>query len=93
VNTRQNFIFNEIQKGFFDVRSDNSISFKLIRYGRYIELSIQNIVVLTLIDYMYSGDNLGIYACSSQVTLRHSVLSILPDPVEEYAGQKEAQKI
>jgi len=93
VNARQNFIFNEIQKGFFNVPSDNSISFRLIRFGRYIELSIQNIVVLTLIDYMYSGNNLGIYACSGQVNLRHSVLSILPDPVEEYAGQEEAQKI
>jgi len=93
LNARQNFIFNEIQKGFFDIRDTKSISFKLIRYGRYIELSIHDVVILTLMDYAYSGNNLGIYTCSSRVKFENSLLSILPDPVGEYASQEEAHKV
>ncbi|HEY6435826.1 MAG TPA: hypothetical protein VIY47_04490, partial [Ignavibacteriaceae bacterium] len=94
LNARQNFIFNELQNGFFDARPDNNtISFKLIRYGHYFELSIQNVVILTLMDYTYTGNNMGLYACSSRITLQRSILSILPDPIGEYASQEEAHKI
>jgi len=90
---RRNFIFNEIQSNFFAIGASSSFQFKLIRYGHYIELSIDNIVKLTLIDYTYSGKNIGLYSDSSIISLQESVLKILPDPEGEYASQEEAQKL
>ncbi len=92
LNTRQNFIFTEIQSEIFTIRADKSLYFRLLRYGNYIELSINGIVKLTLMDYTFSGNNIGIYAASSSITLQESVLKILPHPPGEYASQEEAQK-
>lgn len=93
LNTRQNFIFNDIQANVFSTNEENRFHFRLIRYGHYIELSIDGIVKLTLIDYTYSGNGIGLYSASSVLSLQDSVVKILPDPQNEYASQEEAQKI
>jgi beta-fructofuranosidase len=87
---RQNFIFNNIQAGNFQM--GRSFHFRLIRHGHYIELSINGAVKLTLLDYTYSGNKLGLYTSSSVISLQNSVLKILPDPLSEYGSQEEAQK-
>lgn len=46
-----------------------------------------------LIDYKYSGDGFGLYSATSVISLKHSVVKVLPNPEEKYAGQEEAQKI
>ena len=81
------------QSGFFKTNKKNSFHFKLIRYGHYIELSIDGVVKLTLMDYTYSGSGIGLYSASSVISLQDSMVKILPDPEEEYASQEEAQKI
>jgi beta-fructofuranosidase len=91
LNNRQNFIFHDIQSGFFTPNETKSFQFKLIRYGHYIELSIDNEVKLTLMDYTYSGNYIGLYSASSIISLQASVLKILTAPEEEYASQEEAQ--
>ena len=88
-NARKNFIFNNIQSNIFTVQDRREFTFKLIRYGYYIELSIDDVVKLTLIDYSYSSGNLGIYSASSIVSLQSSVIHVLPDPEDEYASQAE----
>jgi beta-fructofuranosidase len=93
LNNRQNFIFSDIQSGFFTPNEKKSLYFRLIRYGHYIELSIDGIVKLTLMDYTYSGSGIGLYSASSVISLQQSIVKILPDPEEEYASQEEAQKI
>ncbi|MFC0776308.1 glycosyl hydrolase family 32 [Terrimonas alba] len=93
LNTRQNFIFNDIQSGFFTTNEKNTIRFRLIRYGSYIELCIDDIVKLTLMDYTYSGNYIGLYSASSVISLQQSKIKLLPNPEEEYASQEEAQKI
>ncbi len=90
LNNRQNFIFQNIQSGIFPI--SRSFQFKLIRYGRYIELSINDVVKLTLMDYTYSGSLMGLYSASSIISLQKMQLRILPDPTSEYASQEEAQK-
>jgi beta-fructofuranosidase len=90
VNSRQNFIFSNIQSGIFSVTDLKSFHFRLIRYGHYIELSINGIVKLTLIDYTFTSGDIGLYSASSVIALRDSTLSILPDPEDEYASQQEA---
>jgi hypothetical protein len=91
LNNRQNFIFNNLQAGIFPVK--RSFLFRLIRYGHYIELSIDGAVKLTLMDYTYSGHGVGLYSASSVISLQQSTLKTLPDPEEEYASQEEAQKL
>ncbi len=92
-NNRQNFIFTDIQSGIFSLKKKSSFRFKLIRYGNYIELSIDDEVKLTLMDYAYSGSGLGLYSASSIISLQQSTVKILPDPEEEYASQEEAGKL
>lgn len=92
LNTRQNFIFNDIQSSIFEVNKNNAFYFRLIRYGNYIELSVDGVVKLTLLDYTFSGKGVGLYSASSIISLQQSCISILPNPKSEYASQEEAQK-
>ncbi len=91
LNNRHNFIFTNIQSGIFPVK--RSFYFRLIRYGHYIELSIDGAVKLTLMDYTYSGNGIGLYSASSMISLQNSKVSVLPDPEGEYASQEEARKL
>jgi len=91
-NNKQNFIFNDIQSNVF-TPNEKSLYFKFIRYGSYIELSIDDKVKLTLMDYTYCSNSIGLYSSSSSISLQDSILKVLPDPEEEYASQEETQKI
>jgi len=93
LNSRHNFIFNDVQSGDFSVNEKKSFYFRLIRYGNYIELSIDDVVKLTLMDYTFSGNGIGLYSASSIIALQQSIVKILPEPKGEYASQEEAQKI
>ena len=91
LNNRQNFIFHDIQNGFFTPNKNRSFHFALIRYGHYIELSVDSEVKLTLMDYTYSGGYIGLYSASSVISLNDSLIKVLTEPKEEYASQEEAQ--
>ncbi|MEP6627393.1 MAG: hypothetical protein ABJA32_05380, partial [Ginsengibacter sp.] len=93
LNNRENFIFKDLQSAVFTINEDRSFYFKLIRYGNYIELSIDGMVKLTLIDYNYSGDGIGLYSASSILSLQELTVKVLPDPEEEYASQEVEQKL
>jgi len=88
-DNKQNFIFNDIQTAAFKLSEDATLHFRLIRYGNYIELSINGVVKLTLMDYTFSGNYFGLYTASSVISLQHSLLHNLPKPLEEYAGPEE----
>lgn len=85
---QNNFVFKNLQTNQFIANSNYALDFKLIRYGHYIELSIDNIVKLTLIDYKYSESRIGFYSASSIITLSNSRYSILEDPIMEYGTQE-----
>lgn len=93
LDNRQNFIFNNLQTSTFIINDNRSFHFRLIRYGSYIELSIDGIVKLTLIDYTYTGNHIGLYSASSVVSLQDVLVKVLPDPEGEYASQEEEQKL
>jgi beta-fructofuranosidase len=88
-NNRKNFIFNNIQSNVFKTNKERSFNFKLIRYGHYIELSINDVVKLTLIDLSYSEGNIGLYSASSIISLQSSIVHVLPDPEDEYTNVSE----
>jgi len=93
LDNRQNFIFNTIQSAVFTINEKKSFRFRLIRYGHYIELSIDGVVKLTLMDYTYSGNGIGLYSASSVLSLQELTVKVLPDPKGEYASQEEEQKL
>jgi len=93
LNNRENYIYNNLHTGSFLINENKSIRFRLIRYGSYIELSIDGVVKLTLIDYTYCGTGIGLYSASSVLSLQEIILKVLPDPEEEYASQVEEKKI
>ena len=84
-NNQHNFVFDSLQNNQFEHPLDHSLHFKLIRYGSYIELSLDGIVILTLVDYTYSSNNIGFYASSSIISLKDAVIYQLPDAEDEYA--------
>ncbi len=92
-NAKQNFVFNNIQSGTFKTNGETSFAFRLIRFGNYIELSLDGVVQLTLMDYTYSGSGLGLYSSSSVISLQKSVFKVLPDPREEYVNADEIPKL
>lgn len=92
LDNRQNFIFNNLQAGNFTTNEAKTYRFRLIRYGSYIELSIDGVVKLALVDYTYTGDGVGLFSASSVLSLQEITFSVLPDPTEEYASREEEQK-
>ncbi len=92
-NYRHNFIFDTIQTNVFGVNRDRSFQFRLIRYGHYLELSIDGVVKITLMDYRFSGGNVGLFSASSVISLQDSWTRTLPDPEDEYASQQETTKM
>lgn len=80
-----NFKFDNLQTGLFKPPPDRKIRFRLISYGYYIELSIDDRVILTLVDYQFEGDLIGLYSASSILSLSDSQIHILGEPETEYA--------
>lgn len=88
-DVKNNFIFKNLQANQFKPRkTDYSLHFKLIRYGSYIEFSIDGEIKLTLIDFANTGKNMGIYSCSSLMSIEHSSIKELPTPGDEYASEE-----
>ena len=91
MNNQQNFIFKNIQSNIFKTIQPNSFRFQLIRYGNYIEVSIDDIVKLTLMDYTYSGQGVGVYCASSIISLKELQVKTLSTPENEYASQEDSE--
>jgi len=85
-NTRSNFVYNVLQDNIFHLKEEKEFHFRLIRYGNYIELAIDGIVKLSLIDYTYFGNGIGLYSASSTISLRSATLKNLPVPESEYSS-------
>ena len=83
-DNRSNFKYLSLQDNTFAINKTRVYKFELLRYGSYIELSIDGIVKLTLIDFLYNGNNIGLYSSSSSISIKNSVIKILPDPKSEY---------
>ncbi len=86
-DTENNFIFENLQSNQFRPRkNDYRLHFKLIKYGSYIELSIDGEIKLTLMDFTYKSNEVGLYTCSSSMSVEYSNLKVLPNPDEEYGS-------
>lgn len=89
-NNQHNFVFNNIQSNIFKTLAPNTFRFSLIRYGHYIELSVDGVIILTLIDYTYTGAYVGLYSASSSIKLSNFQWNHLSSVEMEYASQEDA---
>lgn len=80
----QNYIYEDLQLATFPPNPEGRYAFSLIRWGSYIELSIDGIVRLTLVDARFKGRNLGIYVESAEVYLSDSVIHALEAPRHDH---------
>lgn len=84
-DNRNNFVFDNLQSSLFRRNPDRTLRFRLLRYGNYLELSIDGIVALTLVDHVFGGSTMGIYSASSVIALRDSQIHVLESrPSDEY---------
>ena len=76
----QNYIYETLQGADFTPIPDRRYALRLIRWGGYIELSVNGVVRLSLVDTRFSGRSLGIYLESAEVTLATLSLHALEAP-------------
>lgn len=80
----QNYIYEDLQFATFPPNPEGRFRFRLIRWGSYIELSVDGIVRLTLVDSRFKGRNLGVYAESAELTLGAQTLHTLEGPGHDH---------
>lgn len=80
----QNYIYEDLQGMTFPPNPDGRYAFSLIRWGSYIELSIDGVVRLTLVDARFKGRNLGIYVESAEIRLEDSLIHALEAPSHDH---------
>ena len=81
----KNYIYEGLQVGEFTAIADRRYALRLIRWGSYIELSVNGVVRLSLVDGRFAGRSLGIYLESAEVTLSSLSLRFLEPPVHDQA--------
>lgn len=76
----RNYIYEDLQLATFPPSPGGRYAFSLLRWGSYIELSIDGIVRLTLVDARFKGRNIGVYVESADLCLSEPVLHALEAP-------------
>jgi beta-fructofuranosidase len=72
-------VYDDLQSATYPP-GPGTLRFRLIRWGSYIELSIDGVVRLTLVDARFRGRHLGVYVESAELTLAGQVLHALEEP-------------
>ena len=81
----QNYIYEALQAGEFTPIADRRYALRLIRWGSYIELSVNGVVRLSLVDARFIGRRLGIFLESAEIALSSLSLRFLEPPVHDQA--------
>ncbi len=82
-NLYRDYLYVNLQTNNFIPSAKLDYDFKLIRYGHYIEFSVDERVALTLVDSRFSGDQVGFYCESAEITLTQGNLKLLNAPPSE----------
>lgn len=81
----KDYVFQNLQTNMFAPNEKLTHTFKLIRYGHYIEFSLDGVVRLALIDGAFNGGHLGFYCESAEISLSDGRL----DRLEQLPGDAE----
>lgn len=77
------FVFDNLQTNNFAANEDHVHEFELIRYGQYIEFSIDGCVVLSFVNGAFAGNCCGVYCESARVSITDSQIDRLRPPEDE----------
>jgi len=77
------YVFENYQTNNFTPNDSHEHDFELIRYGEYIEFSIDGTVVLSLVNGSFAGASCGVYCESASVSLKDSSIHRLRPPDDE----------
>jgi beta-fructofuranosidase len=80
----QNYIFESLQSCDFTPIADRRYALRLVRWGSYLELSVNGVVRLSLVDSRFTGRSIGIYLESAEVALAALTLNPLEDPAHDF---------
>jgi beta-fructofuranosidase len=75
----RDYVYEDLQSATYPP-GPGPLRFRLIRWGSYIELSIDGVVRLTLVDARFKGRNLGVYVESAELSLAGQALHALEEP-------------
>jgi beta-fructofuranosidase len=83
----ESFEYENLQDNHFPISSHLLYDVEIICFGGYIELSVDNRVVLSLVDTMYmSSSDLGVYVESACIRLNNLCIEDLDGPLTEDYG-------
>lgn len=82
-NVYKDYVFENLQTNIFPPHKNLEYRFQLIRYGHYIEFSIDGVVKLSLVDGKFNGPNVGVYGESAEILLSECSLMTLDDIPED----------
>lgn len=74
--------FETLQSGYWYTETPGVAHLQLIAWGSYIELSIDQRVVLSVANHLYDSGAVGFYVESAEVELRHLQLDRLEPPAQ-----------
>ncbi|MGG7055257.1 hypothetical protein [Nitrosomonas sp. ANs5] len=74
--------FESLQSGFWQSERRGMASIQLIAFGRYLELSVDDRVVLCLVSDAYQSGAVGFYVESAELELRDICLQRLKSPAQ-----------
>lgn len=77
------YIYESLQAAYFVPKTEWPISFELVVFGKYIELSLGGYVILSLVDARYREGRVGFYTESGQVQLESTTIEEIRSPSDE----------
>lgn len=80
----KDYLFRTLQSNQFNTKPNHTYHFRLINYGNYIEFSLDDAVLLSLVDYTYQGGEIGLYCSNAELTLSESHIDLLRQAPNEY---------
>ncbi len=86
-NIMKDYVFENLQTNIFPPSETLTHEFRLIRYGHYIEFSIDGIVRLALVDGRHEGAHLGVYCESAEISLSGCQLERLEEIPDDEAEE------
>lgn len=77
--SRQSFRYKQLQSGHFVSDRKGPWELRLIGYGSYLEFSVNDYVLLTLVDDTFSAGRVGFYCESAEIQLQAPIIEELRD--------------
>lgn len=87
-NIHKDYLFEDLQTHSIPPDCGKRFDFELLRYGHYIEFSVDGIVRLSLVDAKFSGPIIGLYGDSTDMELVESELLRLKGAKEDELSQQ-----